>query len=307
MSDEPEELELIEPEGHDTSARDRRSTLSIVATPIGNLEDITLRALRTLREADVVLAEDTRRTRVLCQQHGLRCNLRSFHAHSSQDVVEHVLADLEAGRHVALVTDAGTPLLSDPGAVLVAAARARGLRVEAVPGPSAITAALTVAALPVDHFRFLGFLPRSGRRRREALAGIVQDSCATVIFESPRRLFDTLEELAGLLAADRLLSVCRELTKLHEEVVRGSASELVEHFQQNAPRGEITLVIAGNQQGAARIADEDLDERILALLQDGASTKDAAVQLASETGLRKGELYTRIEACKAGLRERDDA
>jgi len=306
VSDEQAAPDELTEEAHDTSARDRRSTLSIVATPIGNLEDITLRALRTLREADVVLAEDTRRTRVLCQQHGLRCNLRSFHAHSSQDVVEHVLADLEAGKHVALVTDAGTPLLSDPGAVLVTAARARGLRVEAVPGPSAITAALTVAALPVDHFRFLGFLPRSGRRRREALAGIAQDSSATVLFESPRRLEATLAELAGSLAPDRQLSVCRELTKLHEEVVRGSAAELVEHFRHNPPRGEITLVIAGNQQAAPQIDDEDLDERILALLRSGASTKDAAAQLASETGLRKQELYARVEACKAALRAQDD-
>lgn len=302
MSDEPD-LSVSDAEAHDTSARDRRSTLSIVATPIGNLEDITLRALRTLREADVVLAEDTRRTRVLCQQHGLRCNLRSFHAHSSDDVVEQVLSELEAGRHIALVTDAGTPLLSDPGAVLVAAARARGLRVEAVPGPSAITAALTVAALPVDHFRFVGFLPRSGRRRREALAALAQGSAATVMFESPRRLLDTLQELAVLLAPERQLSVCRELTKLHEEVVRGCAAELVEHFQQTPPRGEITLVIAGNQELAPRVEAEELDERIMALLERGASTKDAAAQLAKETGLRKQELYGRIEAVKAARTE----
>jgi 16S rRNA (cytidine1402-2'-O)-methyltransferase len=217
-------------------------------------------------------------------------------------VIEQVLEELEDGRHIALVTDAGTPLLSDPGAVLVNAARARGLRVEAVPGPSAITAALTVAALPVDHFRFLGFLPRSGRRRREALALLAQDSSATVIFESPRRLLDTLEELAALLAPLRLLSVCRELTKLHEEVVRGSAAELVEHFRHTAPRGEITLVIAGNQQAAPQLDAEELDERILALLQSGSSTKDAAAQLAGETGLRKQELYGRIEAHKAKLR-----
>ena len=282
--------------------RELMGTLYLVATPIGNLEDITLRALRTLREADLVLAEDTRRTRVLCQQHGIRCNLRSFHAHSGPSVIEQVLSELAAGRHIALVTDAGTPLLSDPGAVLVSAARERGLPVETVPGPSAITAALTVAALPVDHFRFVGFLPRSGRRRREALAQLAADSSATVLFESPRRLLETLEELAGLLAAERQLSVCRELTKLHEEVVRGSAKELVEHFRHTAPRGEITLVIAGNQQGAPQLDEADLDQRILALLQSGSSTKDAAAQLASETGLRKQELYARIEACKAELR-----
>jgi 16S rRNA (cytidine1402-2'-O)-methyltransferase len=298
--------ELSEPEPDSASVRDRRSTLSIVSTPIGNLEDITLRALRTLREADVVLAEDTRRTRVLCQQHGLRCNLRSFHAHSSPQVIEHVLSDLEAGQHIALVTDAGTPLLSDPGAVLVTAARARGLRVETVPGPSAITAALTVAALPVDHFRFVGFLPRSGRRRREALAQLTQDASATVLFESPRRLLDTLEELAGLLAPERQLSVCRELTKLHEEVVRGSSAELVEHFRHTAPRGEITLVIAGNHQLAPQLDDDDIHQRILELLRSGASTKDAAAQLASESGRRKQELYARIEACKAEFRPQPD-
>jgi 16S rRNA (cytidine1402-2'-O)-methyltransferase len=285
---------------------DQPGLLSIVATPIGNLEDITLRALRTLREADLVLAEDTRHTRVLCTHHGLRPNLRSFHAHSSEGVVEQILGELEAGKHIALVTDAGTPLLSDPGAVLVRAARARGLRVEAVPGPSAITAALTVAALPVDQFRFTGFLPRSGRRRREALQLLAQDSSATVLFESPRRLLDTLEELAALLSAERQLSVCRELTKLHEEVVRGSASELVAHFRDTAPRGEITLVIAGNPQPATELDPEDLDERIRALLESGASTKDAAAQLASETGMRKQELYARVEACKAQLREEAD-
>lgn len=301
MSQEPDD-ELPAEELQSTAARDRKSTLSIVSTPIGNLEDITLRALRTLREADLVLAEDTRRTRVLCQQHGIRCNLRSFHAHSGPAVIEQVLSELAAGRHIALVTDAGTPLLSDPGAVLVSAARERGLHVETVPGPSAITAALTVAALPVDHFRFVGFVPRSGRRRREALAQLAADSSATVLFESPRRLLESLEELAGLLAPERQLSVCRELTKLHEEVVRGSAKELVEHFRQTAPRGEITLVIAGNQQAAPQLADADIAQRIRALLQSGTSTKDAAAQLASETGLRKQELYARIEACKAELR-----
>jgi 16S rRNA (cytidine1402-2'-O)-methyltransferase len=303
MSDDPID-ELNDAAAH--SPRDRRHTLSIVATPIGNLEDITLRALRTLREADLVLAEDTRRTRVLCTHHGLHCNLRAFHAHSPPQHIEQIVEELQSGKHIALVTDAGTPLLSDPGALLVAAARERGLRVETVPGASAITAALTVAALPVDHFRFVGFLPRSGRRRREALAQLRADASATVLFESPRRLLDTLEELAAMLAAERQLSVCRELTKLHEEVVRGSARELVEHFQKAAPRGEITLVIAGNREAAPELDPEDLDERIGALLQSGVSTKDAAAQLARETGLRKQELYARIEACKAQARPESD-
>lgn len=285
-------------------ARDRRGTLSVVSTPIGNLEDITLRALRTLREADLVLAEDTRRTRVLCLHHGIHCQLRAFHAHSSEQSQERVLEELQAGKHVALVTDAGTPLLSDPGSSLVAAARARGLAVETIPGPSAITAALTVAGLSVDQFRFVGFLPRSGRRRRDALQRIADDSATTVLFESPRRLAHTLQELAALLAEDRQLAVCRELTKLHEEVVRGNARELLAHFEEGA-RGEITLVIEGRVARApgADVQREELDVRIAALLASGLSTRDAAAQLASETGLRRQEIYARIEAHKAQARE----
>lgn len=289
-------------------ARDRRATLSVVSTPIGNLEDITLRALRTLREADLVLAEDTRRTRVLCLHHGIHCQLRAFHAHSSEQAQDNVLSELEAGKHVALVTDAGTPLLSDPGASLVAAARARGLTVETIPGPSAITAALTVAGLSVDQFRFVGFLPRSGKRRREALQRIAEDSSTTVMFESPHRLAHTLEELAQLLPQERPIAVCRELTKLHEEVVRGSAHELLAHFREGA-RGEITLVIEGRAlEARSPGAGQDeaaLDERIVELLASGVSTRDAAAQLAKETGLRRQEIYARIEAHKAKTRESD--
>ncbi|MET0385268.1 MAG: 16S rRNA (cytidine(1402)-2'-O)-methyltransferase [Polyangiales bacterium] len=279
--------------------RDRQRTLSIVSTPIGNLEDITLRALRILREAQLVLAEDTRRTRVLCLHHGVHPQLRAFHAHSPPHVLEQVLAELDEGKHVALVTDAGTPLLSDPGAALVAAASARGVRVETIPGPSAITAALTVCGLPVDHFRFLGFLPRSGRRRRELLAEVERDQAASVLFESPRRLADTLDELAELLGPERRVAVCRELTKMHEEVCRGSAHELAAQFRDGA-RGEITLVIAGRSEALAdeAISESALDDRIRALRERGVSTRDAAQQLARETGLRKQAIYARIEAQK---------
>jgi 16S rRNA (cytidine1402-2'-O)-methyltransferase len=273
-----------------------QARLSIVATPIGNLEDITLRALRTLREADLVLAEDTRRTRVLCQHHGLSCVLRAFHAYSDEHVLEEILAELAAGKHIALVTDAGTPLVSDPGSSLVAAAHARGFRVEPIPGPSALTAALTVAGLPVDHFRFVGFLPRSGKRRREVLDQILNDRAASVLFEAPQRLVRTLGDLSELLG-ERELAVCRELTKLHEEVVRGNAAELAAHFAE-AVRGEITVVIAGNRDRAPEISEKDLDERIVELLASGTSARDAATELAKETGVRKQELYARIQAHK---------
>lgn len=272
--------------------------LSIVATPIGNLEDITLRALRVLREADLVLAEDTRRTRVLCQQHGVNCQLRAFHAHSDERAQQRVLDELQQGKRVALVTDAGTPLLSDPGAALVAAAARAGLRVEAIPGASAITAALTVAAVPVDTFRFLGFLPRSGRKRSAALSQLASEADSCVIFESPQRLLETLEEFARVLGPERSIAACRELTKLHEEVVRGSATELVRHFSSGV-RGEITLVVAG--RGAApvvAVSDADIERRALELLDQGLSTRDAAQTLALETGQRKHELYARITALK---------
>jgi 16S rRNA (cytidine1402-2'-O)-methyltransferase len=280
------------------SREDGSGLLSIVATPIGNLEDITLRALRTLREADLVLAEDTRRTRVLCQQHGLSCQLRSFHAYSDTRAVEHIIDELSQGKHIALVTDAGTPLLSDPGAALVAAANRSGVRVESVPGPSAITAALTVAGLPVDTFRFLGFLPRSGKRRREALEEIVSDRAASVVFESPQRLAHTLQELSAALEPERELAVCRELTKLHEQVVRGPAQQLAEHFHDGT-RGEVTLVIAGRTRAAtSTVSEEELDERIRAKLTEGSSARDAAHALAAETGLRKQAIYARIQALR---------
>jgi 16S rRNA (cytidine1402-2'-O)-methyltransferase len=254
-----------------------------------------------LREADLVLAEDTRRTRVLCQQHGIRCRLRAFHAHSDARQVEQIVGELEQGKRVALVTDAGTPLLSDPGAVLVAAVQARGLRVETIPGASAITAALTVAGLPVDHFRFLGFLPRSGKRRQESLTEIAEDRAASVVFESPQRLLATLEELADVLGPERQLAVCRELTKLHEEVVRGPAAKLAEHFRDGA-RGEITLVIAGRAGPVMPDWSEaELDEQIRELLGNGVSARDAVVTLAAQTGLRKQVLYARIQTLKQGL------
>lgn len=269
--------------------------LSIVATPIGNLEDITLRALRTLREAEVVLAEDTRRTRVLLQQHGISKKLWAYHAHSGPRETERVLAQLAEGKHVALVTDAGTPLVSDPGAELVREARARGVPVESLPGASAVLAALTVCGLAADSFRFLGFLPRSGKRRRELLAEIARDRSASVLFESPQRVAASLRDLAALLGSDRQVAVCRELTKLHEEVVSGSAEELAERFAEGA-RGEITLVVSGAPRDAAadELAEEELDARIAAMLAAGETARDVVKALQAATSLSKSELYARV-------------
>jgi 16S rRNA (cytidine1402-2'-O)-methyltransferase len=217
--------------------------LSVVATPIGNLEDVTLRALRVLREAEAILAEDTRRTRHLCTHHGIATRLEAFHAHSSPERLERVVDRLAQGAHLALVTDAGTPGISDPGVRLVRAASERGIVVEAIPGPSALAAALSIAGVPCDPFRFVSFLPRGGGKRRRALEAIAAEPGATVLFESPHRLHATLAELAELLGTDREAAVCRELTKMHEEVVRAPLGELRDRFAEGV-RGEITLIVA---------------------------------------------------------------
>ena len=283
--------------GPPIGSQSARGVLSIVATPIGNLEDITLRALTTLRAADVVLAEDTRRSRALLGHHGIRAQLRSLHAHSKPSEIERCLAELAEGKRLALVTDAGTPLVSDPGAVLAQRAAAAGARLETIPGPSAVTAALAVAGLPFDRFRFVGFAPRSGPERKAWLALIARDAGASVFFESPVRLGMTLGELAPLLAPERPLAVCRELTKLHEEVVRGSAAELAERYADGA-RGEITVVVASGELLAdAPAADAPtLDERIRDLLATGARARDVASQLARELNLSRREVYARVQA-----------
>lgn len=274
-------------------------TLSIVATPIGNLEDITLRALRTLREVELVLAEDTRHTRALLAHHHIATRLASVHAHTPRARIDELAGALAAGAHYALVTDAGTPIVSDPGAELVRAAIARGVTVTPIPGASAPMAALVAAGLPAASFEFLGFLPRGGSKRRERLAHLARATGATVLFESPHRLADTLADLAASVG-DRPIAVCRELTKLHEEIARGTAAELAAKFAEGA-RGEITIVIAGATAEAepAELDEEALDGAIDALLADGVSARDVADQLAASTSLPRRTVYQRVLARRA--------
>jgi 16S rRNA (cytidine1402-2'-O)-methyltransferase len=266
--------------------------LSIVATPIGCLEDITLRALRTLREADVILAEDTRHTRTLCSKHGIETPLRSFHAHSSEDKVSKIVAELAGGAHYALVSDAGTPVVSDPGAYLVSHAANAGVHVEAIPGPSAVLAALCVAGIPVRRFTFEGFLARGGKHRREALERIAQSKSTTVVFESPHRIHATLQELEGHLASDRRVAVCRELTKLHEQTLRGTLSE-VRGALAHPPKGEITLVIEG-KRGEAPMEDVDLEALVEQWQDEGLTTKQMAQRLQQEHGWKRNTAYQAV-------------
>jgi 16S rRNA (cytidine1402-2'-O)-methyltransferase len=259
--------------------------LVVCPTPIGNLQDVTLRVLAALREADVVACEDTRRTRVLLDRYGVNAKLVSYHEHNERERSRELVKRMREGAVVALVSDAGMPLVSDPGFVLVQACVAAGLAVEVLPGPSAALAALVASALPADHWRFEGFLPR----KRSELERVFRASETLVAFESPRRVAASLAVLAEL-DPGRPAAVCRELTKLHEEVVRGSASELAERYARESPRGEVVLVV-----GAATGADgPDLAPALAAvrrLIDAGAKPRPAAAVVAELTGVSANAIY----------------
>ncbi len=272
-----------------------RGRLYVVATPIGCLEDITLRALRILAEVDLVLAEDTRRTGILLQHHGITTQRRSFHAHSSADQASAFVDRLHGGERFALVSDAGTPLISDPGGGLVRAAVAAGVPVESIPGPSAVLAALTVAGLPAPGFTFRGFLPRSGRRRRGAVQALLADPLPTALYESPNRTHATLKELANAAEPERQAAVCRELTKMHEEVWRGTLTELASRAESGV-RGEVTIIISGAdaREASGEEVGPGIIEMVTALLNQGASTRDVAHLLANASGLTRKAAYRTV-------------
>lgn len=232
---------------------DAAGKLYVVGTPIGNLEDATLRALRVLKEADAVLCEDTRVTRKLLAHYDISKDLISYHQHSKLTKVEKILELLEDGKTLALVTDAGTPGISDPGALLVSRVRDKlpAVYIEAVPGPSALTAALSVAGMPIADFVFFGFLPHK-KGREKLFAEIAETNRAVILYESPHRLRKTLESLAAHLSDKRMVAVVRELTKIHESVREGSARELADHYADNPAevRGEIVVLIAPERSGA---------------------------------------------------------
>jgi 16S rRNA (cytidine1402-2'-O)-methyltransferase len=266
--------------------------LSVVATPIGCLEDITLRAIRILREADLILAEDTRHTRTLCSKHGINTPLRSFHAHTNDDKVDLLLAELVDGAHYALVSDAGTPVVSDPGVYLVSRAANAGIEVEAIPGPSAVLAALCVAGLPVRRFVFEGFLPRSGGDRTRALDRIAQSAITVVLFESPHRIHATLKDLERTLGGDRQIALCRELTKMHEQTIRGTAAE-VQSELSDPVRGEITIVVEGRPADAP-VEDIDLGALVIEWQREGLSTKEMTQKLQRDLGWKRNAAYQAI-------------
>lgn len=282
---------MAEPERGRGTAREG-GLLSLVATPIGNLEDITLRALRTLREASLLLAEDTRRTCQLLRAHGIENRVQRLDDHVVRHKLEATLGQLAQGAHIALVTDAGTPLVSDPGALLVRAAIDAGVRVETVPGPSAALSALLVSGVAGEGFRFVGFLPREGPARQRAISAIARDPLPTVLFESPGRTHATLVDLATACGGTRPAAVARELTKLHEEVLRGTLGELVARTADGV-QGEVSIVVAGAVAAAEDTSTDTIDQALDAAMSAGMKPSDAAREVARALGLKRADVYQR--------------
>ncbi len=263
-------------------------TLYLVSTPIGNLEDVTLRALRVLRDVSLIAAEDTRTTRKLLAHYDIHTSLTSYNEHNRKAKTPRLLAALQDG-DVALVSEAGTPAISDPGQDLVAAAWEAGARVVPIPGPSVLTAALAVSGLPARRFLFLGFLPRAAGPLRRLLRSVSEAGETLVAFEAPHRLPRTLAMLRDELG-DRPAAVCRELTKVHEEIFRGRLSEAAEHFSE--PRGEFTLVVeGGDKRPAAAGTPADLSAEIRRLRAAGIPAREALPTLSARFGLSRRQLY----------------
>jgi 16S rRNA (cytidine1402-2'-O)-methyltransferase len=279
----------------------RPGRLFLVATPIGNLEDITLRALRVLREADEIAAEDTRRTRKLLAHYDIHTPLRSYRSRNVAQAAGPILDLVAEGRRIALVTDSGLPGVSDPGREILAMARERGLAAEVVPGPSAAVAAFVAAGFPGEGFTFVGYLPSRGADRRRLLEELARIPSATVAFEAPHRLPEALGDIASVLGGDRRVAVVRELTKLHEEVFTGSAREAAERFEAHAAKGEITLVIAGAEASHEEpVTTERAQALAQALAEAGLAPSEVVRLVSTHLGVRRAAIYAQLRRPSGG-------
>lgn len=266
--------------------------LYIVATPIGNLEDITLRALRILREVSVIAAEDTRVTRGLLSHYDIHTRMISHHNANEKLVTKKILDILES-EDVAIVSDAGTPLINDPGFIIVKAAIEAGIRVVPIPGPSSPITALSVSGLPVDEFTYLGYLPHKQGDRLSMLRNKSELSSTLIIFSTPHRVLDDLQDILSVLG-NRSIAVCRELTKMHEEVFRGNVQNALDHIQEHPPLGEFVLIIAGNAS-FTDWDDEQIDSAITSGLAENIKSTTLATIISRDSGVAKKEIYRRIE------------
>lgn len=273
----------------------RTGRLSVVGTPIGNLSDLTPRAAEVLGSVDAVICEDTRRTGRLLAHLGARSDGRPAlvvaNEHTEVPRLGEILDRLAAGEHLALVTDAGMPTVSDPGRHVVAAAAEHGYPIEVVPGPTAVSSALALSGLPAGRYVFEGFLPRKGRERTERLRSLADEDRAVVVYESPRRVAATLADLASVCGGDRRVAVARELTKLHEEVRRSTLAEASAHFERTEPRGEFVLVIEGRPRDDGPLTDEALIAALREALAEGLSKRDAVAVVAQGAGEPRRRVY----------------
>ncbi len=274
------------------SQRPPSGTLYVCGTPIGNLGDVSTRLLDTLRQVDRIAAEDTRQTAKLLARYGIEARMLSYHAHNIAARTADIVAMLQAGSTIALVSDAGMPGISDPGWELISGAIREGIPVVPIPGPSAFVAGLVVSGLPTDRFVFEGFLPREGKARRRILKTLVHEARTLVFYEAPHRLADTLEDMSALFGSDRPAAVARELTKQHEEVKRGSLSELARWAADHDVRGEIVLVVGGSSSPEPKL-EGDWEAMLQKLLAEGASTQDAAKQVAQTHAIPRRQAYQR--------------
>ncbi len=266
-------------------------TLYIVATPIGNLEDMTFRAVRILQAVDMIAAEDTRHTGRLLQHFQVKTPQISYHEHNSNSRIPELLEHLQYGKAIALVSDAGMPGISDPGYELIKACIDNGITVVPIPGASAVITALSAAGLPTDRFIFDGFLSAKSQQRKQYLESLQGESRTLVFYESPHRLRDTLADLGEVLGSDRSIVIARELTKLYEEFWRGTIEAAISEYQKREPQGEYTLLVAGNPPSKPQLTETELKTELLQIMQQGISRSQASRQLAKDMGLSRRYLY----------------
>src|SRR5215831_2853332 len=271
-------------------------TLYVVATPIGNLEDITYRAVRVLKEADLIACEDTRHTAKLLAHYGIDKPTVSYHEHNEAARAEELVAKLEQGLKIAQVSDAGMPGISDPGYRVIKLAIERGIQVVPVPGTSATIAALAASGLPTDSFQFLGFLPARSGERRTMLESLREAQQTTVVYEAPHRITEAMKDIVELLGAARPVVLARELTKVHEEFIRGSAAEILQRVQKRELKGEMTLLIGKNEPAAVHAARKDIASRVGEIMREGSVDENTALKVvAKELGVSKSEAYRELQ------------
>ena len=265
--------------------------LYVCGTPIGNLEDVSIRLLKTLRRVDLIACEDTRHTVKLLNRYKIKNRLLSYHEHSSPQKEQYILEELVRGSRIALVSDAGMPTISDPGEGLIRGAIAAGIEIEVIPGPSACTAALAISGLDCSSFVFIGFLPAKKGKRQEMLASFKKQPRTVVLYEAPHRLLDTLEEIAVVMSEGQPIAVFRELTKVHQEVRQGSVTEVKNYYQANPPRGEICLIIPVQEEQSEPVDLEQIVKETAELIKSGVEKKEAFKMKAREYKINKSTIY----------------